>query len=448
MKKLNLDYFENIIAFNLLTDELYISSVVDYLDPKYFVDDGNILISNLVSEYFKERGKLPKIQELKAYIHSDSDSELFKTHVKKLISQFSTEYNFEELIQNTEYFIKQKAVLFAIKAAVDDYSEGDKESIDVLKNYQRFEEAYNISLVQDLGFDYFERIDQHIEDLKKLETHIKTGWKQFDDKLGGGFLENGRALYIFVGQPNVGKSIFLGNIASNIAMQGKSVVLITLEMSEQMYAKRTSSHLSKIQIRNVVNESNRLKEYLEDIKEQNPNRKLIIKEFPPKSITPNNITAYIKQLKNKGTAVDAIVVDYLGLMRAVEGDAVHEKLTDITERLRAMSYTFNVPVITAMQLKKDSYGEKAPELEDTKGSGGIPETADAMFGIYQEDGDKDLGVIKINVIKNRFGLNSERVCFKIDYDTLSLEEIEEYFEENKNDSVSDMENALENLTKD
>jgi KaiC/GvpD/RAD55 family RecA-like ATPase len=47
-----------------------------------------------------------------------------------------------------------------------------------------------------------------------------------------GFLEAGKSLYVFAGETNIGKSIFLGNIATNIAQQGKNVLVVTLEMSE------------------------------------------------------------------------------------------------------------------------------------------------------------------------------------------------------------------------
>ena len=73
---------------------------------------------------------------------------------------------------------------------------------------------------------------------------IPSKWKWLDDQLGGGFLKNGRALYVFAGQTNVGKSIVLGNVAANMAQQGKTVLLVSLEMSEMMYAKRLSSYLN------------------------------------------------------------------------------------------------------------------------------------------------------------------------------------------------------------
>ena len=75
------------------------------------------------------------------------------------------------------------------------------------------------------------------------ENYIPSGWDWLDRRLDGGFLESGRALYVFAGQTNVGKSIFLGNVAVNAAAQGRNVLLITLEMPELIYAKRISTQI-------------------------------------------------------------------------------------------------------------------------------------------------------------------------------------------------------------
>ena len=65
---------------------------------------------------------------------------------------------------------------------------------------------------------------------------------------------------------------------------------------------------------------NRLQDHVDTLKEKvntfkavRPNSKLIIKEFPPNSITPPQLEAYVKKLNNKGFKPDIIVLDYLNL---------------------------------------------------------------------------------------------------------------------------------------
>ena len=83
-----------------------------------------------------------------------------------------------------------------------------------------------------------------------------------------------------------------------------------------------------------------LKEKVNTFKALRPNSKMLIKEFPPNSITPPQLEAFIKKLGNKGFKPDIIVLDYLNLMAATYGNNSYERIKNISEQVRAMSYTF------------------------------------------------------------------------------------------------------------
>ena len=216
-------------------------------------------------------------------------------------------------------------------------------------------------------------------------------------------------------------SIFLGNVAANILSQNKTVLLISLEMSEQVYAKRMSSHLSQIAMTDLPQEINALKKELGDYKSNHNNSKLIIKEFPPQTITPIQIKAYIEKLYRKGIKPDAIVIDYLNLIAPPEkGKNSYESVKAVTEHVRALSYHFNCPVISATQTNRSAYGEANPGLETMSESMGLAHTADAQFSIWSEEGDIELGQIHLGVTKNRFGPVGSHTTLEIDYPTLTL----------------------------
>ena len=112
---------------------------------------------------------------------------------------------------------------------------------------------------------------------------------------------------VFAGQVNVGKSIVLGNVAANMVLANKNVLLVTLEMSEFMYAKRISTQLTQIPHNDLKSYTNELKESLEGIK-KNLNSRLIIKEYPPKTVTVRQIDAFITKLKHKGFVPDLSLI--------------------------------------------------------------------------------------------------------------------------------------------
>ena len=119
----------------------------------------------------------------------------------------------------------------------------------------KFEKSCNINLVTDLGLNLYDNVQLLIDDINSVERHIPSNWEWLDNCLGGGFLEAGKSLYVFAGETNIGKSIFLGNIAHNIAKQGKNVLLVTLEMSELLYARRICTNVTKIPMKELKQNS-------------------------------------------------------------------------------------------------------------------------------------------------------------------------------------------------
>jgi hypothetical protein len=100
----------------------------------------------------------------------------------------------------------------------------------------------------------------------------------------------------------------------------------------------------------------------------------------------------------------------------------YESIKKITEFVRAMSYWFECPVISATQTNRTAYGEANPGLETMSESMGLAMTADAQFSIWSEDGDVDLGIIHMGITKNRFGRVGTHTVLEIDYPTLTLKD--------------------------
>ena len=284
------------------------------------------------------------------------------------------------------------------------------------------EKAVNVNLTTERGLEIFEDIDVLIDDLNRVEPVIPTGWKWLDNKIGGGFQQNGRSLYVFIGETNVGKSIFLGNIASAIALQNKTVLIVSLEMSEAMYARRLASNITNIPLSNLATDSHSLKVLINETKEKKQKAKILIKEFAPSTLTPGQLSGFVKKLIQGGIRPDAIVLDYINIMHSPVGNNSYEKIKHLAEKVRSLSYEFNCPIITASQINRTGYDTSEPGLSTISESMALPATSDCVFTIWQSDEDKELNVINLGIVKNRFGLNSGATPLKIDYNTLTLSE--------------------------
>lgn len=412
--KLDLNYFETILAYQSLTNTSYLADIIDYVQLSYFSNKNIQIIFKIIKDYYKQYHKAPNAAELSQYLVSDEQKNAFKLVVQSF-KTLDKNINYDEIITNTERFLGERAVY----ATMMDIA-GDFKNLDISSVYKRFHDACNIKLYKDLGLDFYKNPDTLVEYLGKPNPTVSTGFKWLDDKLQGGYLEEGKALYIFVGQPNVGKSIFLGNAAITIAEQNKNVVLVSLEMSEMMYASRLASKITNIPISQLRNRKDEIKNILQH-KEKG---KIIVKEFPPNTITPEQLENYLKTVVDSGIKVDALVLDYINLLRGKTGANMYEKIKEIAELVRAIAIKLGIITISATQSNRSGVNNGAGEIamENTSESMGLPATADAMFGITQTDEDKELGIVRLNMIKNRFGPNFGKTALRIDFNTLNVYE--------------------------
>jgi replicative DNA helicase len=418
MSKLNLDQFEKTFIYKCLTDEQYFSSVIDNTDIDYIKCDNKRHVYRVIKDFFERCNTIPSSTEIRNFLNTREDQNAFKTVLTE-IGDIDKVFNEDELYKNTEQYLKERAVYKTILEVGEDLSSNRVDTSAIL---QKFEKTCNIDLTTNYGIELFKDTDKIIHDLTKTEPVISSGWKWLDEKLDGGFQTNGRAMYIFAGLPNIGKSIVLGNIAQNIAKQGKNVLLITLEMSEMMYARRFCSSLSKIPIRQLKTDTTTLEKYLKELRQNPKQGRIYIKEFPPSTISPRNINSFIKKIKNAGIRIDAVCLDYINLLTTTFGSNTYERIKHICEQVRALSYIFSCPFITLTQFNRSQYQAIEPSMESIGESYGMSATADFMAGIYQLDEDVEHGIIRLGLMKNRFGPNHGNNAFKIDYSTLSIDE--------------------------
>lgn len=459
--EIDFDYslFEKVIVYNSLTNPNYFESIYDHINISYFSEQYHKTTMEILCEYYKNNKTIPNLTELKVYFTSTEQREALK-QVFLNSKELDKKYDKDFLLKNTEKFFKEKAVYNTVLKTSLNIQSGNINTSEILKS---FEKACSISLVENNGFDYLEKIEEHCVELQKTFKYIPSGWKWLDEKIGGGFLATGRALYVFYGVTNVGKSIFLGNIATNILSQDKTVVLISMEMSEQVYAKRISAQLSQISMNDLSSEISLLKNKLNSYKVKHKNSKLVIKEFAPKTATVLHIKTYIQKLISTGVKPDVIVLDYLNLIAPSDkGLSSYEAVKEITEMVRALSYQFECPVISATQANRSAYNEINPGLETTSESMGLSHTADAQFSIWTEKEDVELGIIHLGITKNRFGPRDCHTVLEIDYPTLTLknpDDVSLSFQNKNTDSnnktkkqfntnISDTINLLESLSDD
>tara|TARA_R110002020_G_scaffold49771_1_gene141369 strand:+ start:645 stop:1991 length:1347 start_codon:yes stop_codon:yes gene_type:complete len=429
---IDLEYLEKVVFKNCLEDEIYLTSIIDNLNYKFFKNKDFKQIIKIIQALYQKNNRRPTHTELELYLNTPQLKDHYQAS-KKITNTLEVELSNDLLLSYTERFLQEQAVFNTFLEIVDN-KERDIKSI-----HDKFSKACNISITTNVGHNYFKDVEQHITDLTTREEKIKTGWDWLDSRLGGGFLEQGRSMYVFAGPTNVGKSIFLSNIASNAAAEGKNVLVVSLEMSEMIYCKRITSKLTGLPINYLHDHVEELRESVGKFKMTHPRANMIIKEFAPSSITPPQLEGYIKKLINKKFKPDIIVLDYLNLLASTYGNNSYERVKSISEQVRAMSYTFECPIITATQVNRTGYGNttNGPGLEAIGESYGLGATSDVIVSIWRTEEDEEDDALHIGIIKNRFGSNTGSTRVSIDYNTLTLTENNDL---NINEDVNTAEN--------
>jgi len=345
--KLDLEWTEKVILCKSLIDEDYFSLISEHLKTEHFSNKNYAFVFDVVKYFFDARKQLPSATEIRSYLQTDEQKRVFKNVLDDL-TNVETELNKDELYNNTERFIKERSIYQTLLKVAKDIGDGNIDTSNILN---QFEQACNVSFIHDIGTNLYKDFHKIREHILQPEPTISTGYKWLDEKIGGGFLRDGRAMYVFAGETNIGKSIVLGNFAINLARQKLNVLVITLEMSEMVYSKRLLANISDIP-------TSKLKDDIEIVQAQIENfnssarGNIIVKEFPPSMMTPRDIHNYISKVIKSGIQIGAIVLDYVNLLTSSKGKDSYERLKYICEEIRATTYTFKCPLITVTQLNR------------------------------------------------------------------------------------------------
>ena len=431
----NDEMIEKLLLKKALVDRKWLNILSSVFDDRWFSTKNISTILKIVLKYYEKYEAPPSNKVISAlvqkYGEKHPDLDIKAGEVNALLAEVATVDNGvaeEAISQNLKEFIRRKAFY---EALMDNTTllERDPNSYGqvVEKCLENFDRVQKITFNDtDLGLDYFDpaAMQKHWEYIRNPEAKIKTLWTSLDFYTHGGFLKDGRSLYLVMAQAGLGKSVFLSNLAVNFLAQDLAVVVISLEMSEDVYGSRFDAHLSHTDINNLAANESIVVDKVKAFHSKHPNSRLYVKEFPPKTVTCNEIDVYLENLKNAGHDFDVIVVDYLNLLKGSTSranDNMFSEGLEVSEKLRALSYKWCCPVVSAVQSNSEGMNNENIGMEHISQSRGVAFTADFLMALYQTDNNRENGLISARLLKNRLGGQVGKVMtFKIHPETLCL----------------------------
>lgn len=399
---------------------------MNFLKLGWFKNDTIKTIYKFLNAYYTRYEAIPKRGDVESVFKNDCYSSQY-ANIKPMLDSL---YDFEEskysdkfIKDNIVKFTKARAIYFAI---FDNISEIEEKG-EIGGCLSQFESIVRMEMSSDLGTDYFKKIDEHIEKLQEVNSRIPVGIKEFDRMTYGGLPKDDTCLWIIMAQPGLGKSQLLGNIAYNWIRQNKKVLIVSLEMSEQMYSARLSSLIAGTNINTLKNSTDRLKRVVTQLHDLYPESGLYIKEYPTGTCTAAHLRQFIRKLKESENFVpDVIMVDYLNIMKPNGNPSnvtLYEKGTLISEELRALSSELKKPILAPIQTarRNGGYAREDIDIDSASESSGIVATADGILALFQSPEDRINGCLNAKMLKNRLGGYVGAIFrMQVNYDTLRI----------------------------
>lgn len=379
---MNLEKQRLLISY-LMSDADLFARCNTILDQNYFDPEVRHSV-HFLKEYYDGYRALPSAEQISA--------ETGNFFAARPLTKSEVEYGLKEI----ETYCRNKAIEKAILSAPKLL---DKEDFD--KILVNMKDAIAVSINRDLGVDYFANPEERLARMLQFNAVMPTMYKELDVLLNGGISR--KELLLFMAGSGVGKSIMMSNLAINFLMQKLNVVYITLELAEDVVAKRFDTMITGISQREIFEKMSKVQADLEQL--QPSMGKLFIKRMPESTTNANHIRAYLKEFEMaNGFLPDVIVCDYMDLMTSnqkISAENLFVKDKYVAEELRSVANEYNLLMVSASQMNRSAIG--AEDIDQSNIAGGLSKinTCDNLIAIIQTDAMKAAGEYMLKLVKTR-----------------------------------------------
>jgi replicative DNA helicase len=430
--------------------ENFRSLFIDNWKSEYFDEEAERNIYKIFQHRWVKKQEVTQRKEIETLILSTrkTSDDLRKRLFDKVNNIFDI-----NMLDYSESYVKElfldvlrrRSLNFVIKGIIDKVNKSgtlDEEEIksELLSalDIQNNEDNVGVHVYKD---DVIQRM-LRLQEAEK--TQFKTGFSPDLDKI----LKMKRKKLIAVSaQLNVGKSMFMNNLAVNFARDGFNVLYLSLEMDQDDIAKRWDMMTFGYESDDYFQRPDDVVAKMEEYKKKHTKLgNLIVKSYPPRSLATFQIKSLLERIRLKHNyIIDVIFIDYLTIMRPnqIEKETtMFDKGKDIAEELRALAGEENCLVFTALQVKGAAYGHHHQGSEMVAESLAIPQTLDFLINMIEIIKDEtDQKYFMLSHEKVRDGKKTKKKVFLKLLDNLKITGVDEKEQLGLEEDLKTMENS-------
>ena len=273
--------------------------------------------------------------------------------------------------------------------------------------------------VRDLNLTDIDAAAEHFEKLKEITDAndgtpgIATGFDAIDSAYPTG-MAPGHSI-VLMGYTGRGKSMWSGLLAVNAWLQGRKVMVISLEMSPEEYRERIYAMMSEgmFKMSSLARgevDSDDFRTWATK-KFKDASDFIVVSNQGSSNVTPNTIQAKIDTHRP-----DIVILDYLQLMTDnAETQSMTPRMLNLSREIKLLAVSNNIPIvsITAVTDEDNDKRDAPPLLSQVAWSKGIEYDANLAIAVHRHD---DTDVVEIAGRKNRHG-PLFGCFFQVDFDS-------------------------------
>ena len=407
---------------------------LDTIKRGFYTSEDIDVLHQLTVKFYEKFHETPKVEQMKLLVKNSKIGSKIEDDIIEIIYETDlSQYDDDWLTSTTESWIKWRNFDTTLIDTIEYIKTTDvnPDNADHIINKVKtlINDRNSITFNSDIGLDFFNAEDHLHEDSVK----ISTGYNFLDRVLGGGYDKDG-TLVVYVGEQNIGKSIYLANDAANFVKMGTNTAVITAEMSSHKFMKRIGANLLSIPMTDYDTKAQNkdlIKRKLEQVGDGfTPPGQLFVKQFPTSQATVLDIEVHLKQIEEeRKIKLGAVVIDYINILanyRNVNTENTYMKIKQIAEDLRAMGVRNGWLIVTATQINRNNYNSSDIGMGDVAESAGLSHTADVMLGIIQDDIMRANYEYWLKILKIRDGEGKGNKCkLEINYTYMKLTETDD-----------------------
>ena len=357
----------------------------------FFTNDDLQYVAVTARDFYKKFREAPSCEQMKRLI-KDNDKNITDETVDNIYSVDILSLDQDWLMNTTEGWImwrafntnlvKSAAYIKTVDVSAENVRDVVKRATDMVSDTSL------ISFDKNMGKNFFD-VDSH----KSIrENKIPFTWDYWNSISSGGL--DPKTLHVYIGFTNVGKSIVLCNDAAAFVRQGKNVLFISCEMSEEKVIRRIGANLFDMTLDNydkMVDSPSSVRRQMKNLTDGSfmPLGKLYVKQYPTGECTALDIERYVKEIEEQEKfKVDVVIVDYLGIMcdyRNPNTENTYLKGKHISEDRRAVAIKHDLIIDTAAQIGRAAGDSSDINITDISESMGVMHTADSSIGLIQTE---------------------------------------------------------------